>query len=400
MAPLSLVSTAWAMDAEALDPTMRISMAEAKNREDAFYTDADLYVTNFDAWTWLVKQKPQFFNRFDWFLIDEATAIKNPTAKRTKAITQIAKRFEHRAILSGSLGAKSILDFWAPTFLLDSGKRLGPMYSQYRSAVCAPIQRGAARGAIEWVDKPGSFDAVMAQLADISIRHELTKCVDMPEHVIVPMTIKLPAKLMMLYRQMAKDMILAMKGKQITAVNAAVLHGKLRQMATGSLYDNDSVSTVLDNSRTLLAMDMVEDRPRGTIIFFKWQHQKEQLILEAQRRGLTFGVIDGHSGSGAVRKQLVHDYQAGMYDVLFLQEQAAAHGLTLTYGTTTLWMSPTSVYDTFKQGNHRQFRNGQTRRCEVIVLVGQGTVDEGSFEICLGRKSNMDLMYEIFSQYQ
>lgn len=399
VAPLSLVSTVWPIDAQRLDPTLRVSIAEAANREEAFKRDADLYVTNYNAYTWLRTQKKQFWDRFDWFLLDEATAVKNPTAQRTKAFFDVAKQCDYRAVLSGSLGAKSILDFWAPIFMLDRGKRLGPIYTQYRFATCVPTQVGNNVNAIKWMDRVGAYDAVMAQIADISIRHELEKCVDMPEQVIVRLPIRLPTKLMNYYNQMARDSILALQNKKINAVNAAVLHGKLRQVASGSVYDDEREIETLDTQRTELAMDLAEERGAGTIIFFRWGHQKAQLIAEAQRRGLTCAVIDGDSGSATARQKVVLDYQDGKIDTLFLQEQAAAHGLTLTRGTTTIWLSPTSVYDTFKQGNHRQFRNGQTRRCEVIVIVAENTSDEDAFEVCLGRKSNMDMMYDIFNRY-
>ena len=51
--------------------------------------------------------------------IDESTTIKNPGAKRTKAITNLGKRAKYRRILTGSPVTKSPLDLYTQCCFLD-----------------------------------------------------------------------------------------------------------------------------------------------------------------------------------------------------------------------------------------------------------------------------------------
>lgn len=64
LAPRSLLRAAWANDFAKFAPHLKVSVAMANNREEAFAADADVYITNHDAAKWLVKQKPAFWAKF------------------------------------------------------------------------------------------------------------------------------------------------------------------------------------------------------------------------------------------------------------------------------------------------------------------------------------------------
>lgn len=397
--PLSLVGSVWPVDMAKLDRGISVSCAYANNREKAFQPGHDLYVTNYEGLKYLKENWVQMKRKLglDWFLIDEGTAMKNAQAKRTKIAMQIARDLEHRAILSGTLGSKSILDYWAPMKILDGGKRLGAIYSAYRNAVCVPVQVGPAANMLEWVPRDGAEDAVAALLSDISIRHELEKCFDMPGEVVHNLVITLPKKLMKIYEQMARESAIALKDKVITAVNGGVVATKLLQIAAGSLYDNDRLIEVIDTQRAELIADLCEERDH-TIIAFMWHHQRDMIIAALEKRGRKVAFIDG-TVPGAKRAQIVDDYQAGMYDDILLHPQAAAHGLTLTRATTTIWASPTYNYEHFDQLNRRAYRKGQERRCEVIVITAEHTLDMHAYEVCLTKGEGMHRIFDAILNY-
>lgn len=56
--------------------------------------------------------------------------------------------------------------------------------------------------------------------------------------------------------------------------------------------------------------------------------------------------------------------------VLLIQPQAAAHGVTLTAANTVVWWGPTSSLETYAQANARVHRSGQQHKCTVIQLQG------------------------------
>ena len=141
-------------------------------------------------------------------------------------------------------------------------------------------------------------------------------------------------------------------------------------------------------------MDLVEERSHS-IVFFNWEHQRDQLIKLAQSRKLAYAVYDG-SVNDATRRSIVEDYQAGKYQVLFAHPQSAGHGLTLTKGTATIWASPTYNLEHFLQGLKRIHRIGQGKKTETIVVVATGTVDEGVWEVLNNKDARQrDLLSEL-----
>lgn len=190
------------------------------------------------------------------------------------------------------------------------------------------------------------------------------------------------AKQAKVYQQMEKNTIALVNGNEIiSAVNAAVVAGKLLQIASGAVYGEDGDSFVhIDTDRYELAAELVAERDHPSVVFFNWKHQKEGLTTEFQRRGITYTVIDGTT-TDKNREENVRLFQNGFYKVLLAHPASAAHGLTLTRATTTIWVSPTYNLEHFLQGNRRIYRAGQKQKTETIVLLADGTIENHVFDI-------------------
>ena len=374
LATKSLLEPAWQGDFAKFAPDMGVSVAYATNRDRAFACDADVYVTNHDAAKWLAAKPKAFFAKFDTLIIDESTAFKHHTSQRSKAIAKIAKYFEFSRLLTGTPNSNGICDVWHQVYLLDGGVRLGKSFFAFRAAACVPEQVGLPANMIRWNDRPGIEATVSAMIRDITIRHRFEDCVDIPANHKYAVTFQLGKKHYAQYNEMQDFQIMQLKKTTVTAVNGAVVAGKLLQIASGAVYNDAGEYSLIDSSRYQLVMDLVEERPHS-IVFFNWEHQRDELVREAERRGLSYAVYDGSTGD-RLRAGIVKSYQAGEYRVLFAHPQSAGHGLTLTRGTATIWASPTYNLEHFLQGLKRVHRIGQTEKTETIVVVAEGTIDE------------------------
>lgn len=390
IATKSLLENAWAKDLRRFAPDLTYSIARAENRAQAFEAHADVYITNHDAVKWLALQPASFFKRFSELVIDESTAFKHATSQRSKAAKKIARYFKKRALLTATPTSNSITDIWHQAFLLDDGRSLGTSFYAFRNAVCTPVQVGRHAQALKWEDKDGAPDVVYGQLGSMMIRHKLDDCVDMPGNHQYSMSYELSKKQMALYRALESDSMLVLKdAKKITAINAAAVHTKLLQVASGAVYRGDAEQSyeLVDTGRYELVLDLVAERP-AALVFFLWRHQRDFMVEEAKRRGLRFAVLDGET-SDRLRDAAVQAYQAGTLDVLFAHPASAAHGLTLTRGTSTIWASPTYNLELFVQGSSRQHRVGQKKKCETIVVIAPGTKDEDAWEVMQGKGDRM-----------
>ena len=392
IAPKSILDLAWAADVRKFAPNFRTSIAWAHNRAKAFQIDADIFITNTDAAVWLAKQKPAFFERFSTLVIDEISMFKNPQSQRSKAAAKIASYFKYFYGLSGTPDANHILDMWHQAFLVDQGQRLGKSYYAFRSSTCISKQVGPDPRMVKWEPMPGIEEAVASLISDITVRHKFEDCQDIPENFVTEYDITLSPKLRKAYDSMQKTAILEIQsGQYATAVNAASLMTKLMQLASGVVYDEARNSVVVDNDRVNLVCDLIEQRAHS-IVFFHWKHQRNAIIEALIKRKITYGLIDGSVSSNQVRES-VDRFQKGLYRILLAQPQAAAHGLTLTKGTSSIWMGPTWNLEHYLQGNRRIYRAGQTKRTETVMIKGVDTVDEMVYKKLLDKdKKQMNLL--------
>jgi len=391
LATRSTLESAWAEDIKKYAPQLKVSVAYANNREKAFAQSADVYITNHDAVNWLVKQKPTFWKPLEGgtMIVDESVVFKHNTSLRSKNAAKIAKHFEWRRMMSGLADPNGITDIWHQYYLLDEGKRLGKSYFGFRSAVCTPIQVGPMPNMVKWEEKEGIASIVAALIKDITIKHLFEECVDIPPNHEYTRAVTLGTKHAKHYAEMQDEMVTLAQGKVLAAVNKAVLRIKLLQIASGAVYNSEeSGYTRFDTDRYELVLDLVQECAHS-VVFFQWAHQRDELVKEADKRGLNFAVYDGKTNDKE-RAAITADFQKGAYDCIFAHPKSAAHGLTWVKGTRTIWASPTDNYDWFNQGLKRIYRIGQTQKTETITVIAANTYDEIAYERLTGKALRSD----------
>lgn len=388
LAPKSLLRAAWEADIRKFGSHLRTSVAYAENRDAAFAASADCYITNHDAANWLAKKPKSFFEKFDTLIVDEVGAFKHGTSQRSKALNRIKAYFEYRLVMNGTITPNSVTDVWNQMFIVDDGDRLGKSFFAFRQAVCTPKQVGPSASMLKWVDKPGSADAVAKLMEDVTIRHKFEDCIDIPANHEYAVPYALTAKQQKIYEQMELAQMTSLQNSIVTAVNAATVATKLLQIASGAVYEDESTYHLVDTARYETVLDMAEQR-QHCVVFFLWRHQKDYLTSEAKKRGISFCVIDG-TASDKERHEAVDYFQKGLYRICFAHPQSAAHGLTLTRGTATIWASPTYNLEHYQQGLKRIYRAGQTQKTETITLIAEGTIEERVWTALQNKRVKMD----------
>ena len=232
LAPKSLLKAAWGDDFKKFAPDMKVSIAWAENREEAFAVDADVYVTNIDGAKWLATKTKKFFAKFGQLVIDECTSVKHRTSDRSKAVKKIAQYFEWRRALSGTPTSNGICDLWHQVYVIDDGKRLGRAFYAFQKAACTPEDDG---GRIVWVDKPGIEPVVVGLIEDITIRRKFEDCVDIPPNHRYAIPFTLTPSHRKAYLELENQKFLEANGRKVSAVNGAVLYFKLLQAASGAV---------------------------------------------------------------------------------------------------------------------------------------------------------------------
>lgn len=398
VAPKSLMISAWQEDANTFIPGVPVGLSFAgTKRELPFLSNAPIVVINTDGVKWLASKTPGWFKKNlgprSTLLIDESTAYKNYTSQRSRAIRKIKKHFEFRTLLTGTPITKSVTDIWHQALILDDGAALGTSFVKFRNEMQIPVPRGMFT---DWQDREDAEELAGFMLKHMTIRHEFEKVMDIPPNHTRHVNFDVSKRIMKAYKDMLDYSILELRSGMVSAVQAAQLNSKLLQILSGCVYDDNGNPQLIDTSRYELAADLVNEA-KHSLTFFLWSHQKEQMAKLLKARGVEFDTIDGKVKTTR-RAEIVRDYQAGNLQTLLLQPQTGAHGLTLTKGTRTIWTVPVYQPDFLKQGLHRIYRGGQTKKTENILITALGTIEKRVYDIMSGRYERMTNLLEIFAE--
>ena len=116
--------------------------------------------------------------------------------------------------------------------------------------------------------------------------------------------------------------------------------------------------------------EVIDESSKKTLVFVPYRHSIDILADKLRDDNLTVEIIRGdvppHRRTDIFRAfQEKPDPQ-----VLLIQPQAAAHGVTLTAANTVVWWGPVASLETYQQANARVHRSGQDHKCTVVQLHG------------------------------
>jgi SNF2 family DNA or RNA helicase len=396
IAPLTILRCAWGQDTDKYLPNFSWAVAHGtpQKRMDAFTSTSDIVLINHDGVNWLAENL-DLLSGFSHCVVDEYTAFKNRATKRSKAMYKVASSIESLCLMSGTPNSNKITDLWFPSFLLDEGVRLGNNFFKFQQSVCEGRSVPGVMNAVEWVEKDGARDVVANLLRDITIRHSREDCIDIPKNRMYTLQVDMPPAVMKQYKELQEESILALDEGLITAVHAGSRTKKILQLLSGAVYDTEGQIVKVHPHRYKLVMDLVEARTH-CLVAFNWKHERNALVYIAKERGIPYAVIDGDTPPNT-REEIVDDYQAGKYQVVFAHPQSAGHGLTMTKGVATIWASPTYNAEHFQQLNARIDRKGQTHETETICICASNTKEEDVYEKLNGKLSRMSDLLALFA---
>jgi hypothetical protein len=391
---LTTLQSAWVNDLHKYNPHISVALATdtPARKKKAFTSNAQWVITNHDTIK-MVADK-DYIKQFDVLIVDEADVFRNKSL-RTDALLSVAQTPTFYCGMTGTPTPKSVTDAFRLVLACDGGERLGRDFRSFQGEMCyaTPIY-GAPPGAMRYIDKPLAQQKLMTYIHDICSRVTLEEVVELPEMVKRTITIPLPRRLLEQYRELAQQSVLELEQGVVNAVNAAARRTKLLQLMSGAVYDENNVYHDIHTERHKLVADLAMQTDHA-LVAFNWLHQRDGICKVLRNRGVTFAYIDG-TVSSQRRTEIVADYQEGKIQVLLVQPQSAAHGLTLTRANRVIWASPTDRTDLYEQINHRIRRKGQTRKQEVIHIAGEDTVEVDVFDHQMNKRARMfDLLNAI-----
>ncbi len=367
IAPLRVASQTWPAEIKKWDHLKGLSYSVAvgteKDRINALMKRATIYIINRENVDWLVNKSGIPFD-FDMVVIDELSSFKSYGAKRFKSLLKVRPSVKRIVGLTGTPSSNGLMDLWAEFRVLDLGQRLGRYITHYRSAYFVPDKRNAEI-IFSYKPLPGAEDRIYSQISDITISMKSADYLKMPECVLNEVPVYLSEKEWSIYSDFRDEMVANLGDEEIDAINAAVLSGKLLQMANGAVYDDKNKAHLIHDRKLDALEDLIEGANGKPVLLAYWyKHDLERIQKRFPARQIK-------------TSKDIEDWNNGNIPIATIHPASAGHGLNLQSGGSTLiWFGLTWSLELYQQTNARLYRQGQNETVVIHHIIAKDTIDE------------------------
>ena len=363
--PLSIMDSAWRADLFkfAMHRTVDIAYGAADKRRAVIRGQAEFVIINYDGLEIVADEVAR--GGFDLIVVDEANAYKNAQTKRWKVLKSLVTSDTWFWMLTGTPAAQSPVDAYGLAKLVNP-TGVPKFFTTFKEMVMAKVSQ------YRWIPKENATQTVFNALQP-AIRFTKDECLDLPEMTYVKRKVELTRQQQKYYDILKSRMIMQAAGEEITSVNAAVNMSKLLQISCGAVYADTGEAIEFDiKNRYTVLKEVIDESSQKVLVFVPFKHAIDIITQKLLADGISTEIIRGDVSAGR-RTEIFKRFQETPHpEVLVIQPQAAAHGVTLTAANTVVWWGPTSSLETYAQANARVHRSGQRHPSTVVQLYGSG----------------------------
>lgn len=343
---------------------LAVAVGSEGQRRAALNSGADIMVINRENVDWLVNRSGISWC-WDMVVIDELSSFKNHRAKRFTALLKARTHVKRIVGLTGTPAANGLMDLWAQFRLLDGGQRLGRYISRYRDRWFVPDKRNGMQ-VFTYKPRGGAEQEIYAAICDITLSMKTSDHLVLPELTFTTQQVQMNPRERRAYDRLAADLVVELDGEVVDASNAAVLAGKLAQMACGAIYTETGECIRIHDRKLDALEDLIEAANSNPVLVAYWY--KHDLKRIQQRFPNARQIKTSHD---------ITDWNEGNIPIGLIHPASAGHGLNLQAGGSILiWFSLTWSLELYQQTNARLYRQGQARPVTVTHIVTKNSIDE------------------------
>lgn len=354
------------------------------HRVAAMGEDVDFYILNHHG---MLVLDDWIRDDFDLVILDEGAMLRNSQTKIYKKFRTWLKPEQRLWVLTGKPCPGGPEDAWALARLV-SPTRVPQFFTRWKDMTMRKV------GMFKWVPRHDATRLMHLALQP-AIRFEKKDCLDLPPVTFSDRETVLSDLQKQYYERMRKSLIVYAQQHQITAVNAAVLMGKLLQICCGAVKTDDGEYISVNPTERLAVLDeCMEEAAAKVLIFVPYTGALRQVTAHLQKQ-YNVVQVDG-STSRHKRTELFNAFKDDPKVVgMVAHPEVAAHGLNFTEADMIVWWSPIHSLDIYDQANERMARPGQTRHTNIIHL-GACPLEWGVYKVLSTRGSAQAEFLELF----
>lgn len=366
--PTSLLYN-WDLEARRFTPDLKIFMYTGTYREKNTeqFEDYDLILTSYGIVRLDVDLLKKF--RFNYIILDESQAIKNPSSAITKAVMKLNSA--HRLILTGTPLENSTLDLWSQMTFINPGLLGGQSF--FRKEYLVPIEKKNDEDKMQRLyhhTKPF-----------ILRRHKSQVATDLPEKVESVQYCEMSEDQEKEYEEAKsyyRNLILEQIEQQgMSRSQMVVLQGltKLRQLANHPrMVEPDYPSDSGKFKDVIHKLETVIGENHKILVFSQFVKHLDLFREHLDHKKLRYAYLDGSTRD---RQQEVENFQNDPDLKLFLISlKAGGVGLNLTAADYVFILDPWWNPAIEAQAIDRAHRIGQHRTVFTYKFITKNSVEE------------------------
>ena len=387
VAPTS-VSNNWESEIHKFAPTLKPHFYREGGREALLKKAGpfDVVIASYG----LLQQDGDMFIDKHWatIVLDEAQAIKNINAKRTKIAHKL--QADLKVITTGTPIENHLGELWSLFRFLNPGL-LGTQ-QQFMEHFITPIERdndNDARQHLKRLIQPFILRRTKTQVLD-----------ELPPKTEITVEIPLSEGERALYeavRVSALENIAKDKGEKQQGGNHLKVLAAITKLRLASCHPKLVMEdSTLKGSKLEYFGNLVEElleNNHKALIFSQFVKYLAIIREYLDEKGIKYQYLDG-STPVAQRKVRVDDFQDGKGDLFLISLKAGGSGLNLTAADYVIHMDPWWNPAVENQASDRAHRIGQTRPVTIYRLVAENTIEQKIVKLHAHKRALADSLLE------
>jgi len=356
-------------------------------REIAKFTKLDpesIDIINYEFFS----RNPDFNITYDMIVLDEATYIKNPKAKRTQTIWKLGAGVPFKVVLTATPTTQSIEDLWSIMFFLDGGKRLGTSFSAFRDKYMhkREVRRRDGSKFVKYIPIKRLIGEITENISDITVAYTKDVIKDLPSKLYDERPLE-PTKEMLDYHHMVKKGIFISGEDKLYRIKNTII--RLHQITSGFVYDPDKDRYIIfkNNPKLEALKEILEEEVRGKkVLIWRTFVIETGLIKEVvHKAGLKPLILDAKTKDPAAVLDEFHNKDDR---VIIASPFSHKYGHEI-FADVIIFYSNSFSVETRKQAEDRSHRYGSVRSPLYIDLYYEGMMDD---YVLKSLKRNIDVL--------
>ena len=260
VSPLSTLECVWAKEIFINFPKRKSATLHGsrQKRLTLLNENVDFYIINHDGIGTIIEELRQRRD-IDLIVIDELAVMRNAKTERFKTIKSLITPEKWAWGLTGTPTPNAPTDAYGQVKLIKP-ENFNGNFTKFKNITMVQISP------FKWIARTGS-EQVINQVMHPRIRYALEDCVDLPPTIYHEREAQLSPDQQKHFTKLQREAATEIDGKEVTAVNAAVLVSKLLQTACGVAYAGDERAKLDFGPRLNVLKECINEAKAKVIVF-------------------------------------------------------------------------------------------------------------------------------------